>query len=106
MELNVEQLKKSDFEAACNSAFMVSTIEQPTTTFPFTLTTLTTRSAPSGFEQFSLIFAGPPEPLLPQGTYRFMHDDLGELPLFMVPIGRNALNVQYEVCISRRIEND
>lgn len=105
MELTVEQLKKSGFEAACNSVFLVSSLEQPTTALSFTLTTLTTRPAPPGFEQFSMLFAGPPEPLLPQGTYLFVHKALGELPLFMVPIGRNAERVQYEVCVSRHTEN-
>ena len=106
MELTVEQLKKSGFEAACNSAFLVSVIEQPTTTFPLMLTTLTSRPAPPGIEQFSMLFTGPPEPVLPQGTYRFVHDDLGELPLFMVPIGKNSERVQYEVCVSRSLEKE
>ena len=42
---------------------------------------------PDGQErlQFSLVFRGPATPVLPQGTYRLSHADLGELELFLVP---------------------
>lgn len=106
MEFSVEQLKQSGFEAACNSAFAVSVFGQSTSAYTFTLTTLTPRPAPSGFEQFSLLFAGPPEPVLPQGTYRFLHPSLGELALFMVPVGKSVKSAQYEVCISRSTGKD
>ena len=47
---------------------------------------------------FSLVFAGPSEPTLPQGTYRLDHDRLGTLELFLVPIGPDPANtrLQYE----------
>ena len=106
MELTALQLKKSGFEAACNSAFSVSGVDQPASGHQLTLTALQSHSAPPGFEQFSLMFQGPLEPLLPQGTYCFWHDRLGELPLFMVPVGKSTGGVQYEVCISRSTEND
>jgi hypothetical protein len=37
--------------------------------------------------QFSLVFRGPPEPSLGQGIHRVEHGELGELGLFLVPIG-------------------
>lgn len=106
MELSAEQLKKSGFEAACKSAFSLSAIDRATISVPLTLIELRTRPAPPGFEQFSLMFLGPLAPLLPQGTYLFAHENLGEMPLFMVPVGKNREGVQYEVCISRSTEND
>src|SRR5512132_2075178 len=36
-------------------------------------------------ERFAIIFRGPKESLLPQGSYRFEHDEIGELILFIVP---------------------
>jgi hypothetical protein len=48
-------------------------------------------------EPFSLILAGPPQPLLPQASYRVRHPVLGAIELFLVPIGRDASSVQYEV---------
>jgi hypothetical protein len=45
---------------------------------------------------FSLVFRGPVEPLLPQRTYRFVHDELAALDIFIVPIGRDDAGVRYE----------
>lgn len=38
-------------------------------------------------QPFSLLFRGPAEPVLPQAIYRIEHPRLGELDLFLVPIG-------------------
>ena len=37
--------------------------------------------------QFSLEFRGPADRLLPQRTYGLTHPELGELELFLVPVG-------------------
>ena len=106
MELTSRLLKKSGFEAALKSTFAVSAVEQTEPGHAMTLIELRARPSPPGYEQFSLLFEGPPEPLLPQGTYRFLHEQLGELPLFTVPIGKNSSAAQYEVCISRATDSD
>jgi hypothetical protein len=36
---------------------------------------------------FSVVFHGPAEPVLLQGTYRLEHEDLGTLEVFIVPVG-------------------
>ena len=46
---------------------------------------------------FSLVFRGPTEPILPQRIYRFDHDELGTLEIFIVPIGADEAGVRYEV---------
>jgi hypothetical protein len=55
-------------------------------------------SGPAGQtrKQFSLVFRGPAAPVLPQGTYRLSHAELGELDLFLVPIGPDAEGMRYE----------
>ena len=45
---------------------------------------------------FSLRFAGPAEPFLPQRTYTLQHETLGTLEIFLVPIGRTANGFIYE----------
>jgi hypothetical protein len=45
---------------------------------------------------FSLLFEGPAEPLLPQGTYRFEHGSLGVLEIFIVPLGRDGHGSAYQ----------
>lgn len=38
-------------------------------------------------QPFSLIFFGPPRPILPQAIYPLEHPALGRLEVFLVPIG-------------------
>jgi hypothetical protein len=45
---------------------------------------------------FSLVFAGPAEPILPQRTWPLEHPELGRFELFLVPVGRDAAGVRYE----------
>ena len=45
---------------------------------------------------FSLVFRGPLEPVLPQGIRRLEHAGLGELDLFLVPIGPDEVGMRYE----------
>lgn len=49
---------------------------------------------------FALVFLGPPRFVLPQAIYRFEHDGLGALEIFIVPIGRSAEGVRYEAVFS------
>jgi hypothetical protein len=65
---------------------------------------LTPGAVTPGYEQFAMLFIGPVEPLLPQGTYRFRHATLGERALFMVPVGQDAQGTQYEVCVARKLD--
>lgn len=54
-------------------------------------------------EGFSLIFSGPITPLLPQGIYRFEHEQLGRFDLFIVPVACSADAASYEVVFNRLI---
>jgi hypothetical protein len=47
-------------------------------------------------QQFSLFFRGPLEYFLQQATYRMEHESLGEIDLFIVPVGREADGFRYE----------
>ena len=47
-------------------------------------------------EAYSLLFCGPTQPIFPQGIYRINHAVLGELELFLVPIGPQADGMGYE----------
>ncbi len=40
-------------------------------------------------EPFSLLFTGPPQPILEQRIYRLEHLELGPLDIFLVPVGRD-----------------
>lgn len=45
---------------------------------------------------FSLRFRGPGQPFLPQQTWKLVHPQLGELQIFLVPIGREDDGFVYE----------
>jgi hypothetical protein len=47
-------------------------------------------------EAFSLLFQGPLQPVLPQGIYRVGHVDLGDLDIFLVPVGPQSDGMGYE----------
>ncbi|HEY0517925.1 MAG TPA: hypothetical protein VGC84_00420 [Ilumatobacteraceae bacterium] len=51
------------------------------------LTRLPPRSYGDRREPFSLVFLGPAGAPLPQGIYTMHHDALGDIDLFIVPIG-------------------
>jgi hypothetical protein len=45
---------------------------------------------------FSLVFHGPAEPALAQGTYPFEHPGIGAMDIFIVPLGRDEHGSVYE----------
>src|SRR5436190_14089531 len=47
-------------------------------------------------ESFSLLLQGPKDPCLPQKIYLLEHPELGQLELFLVPIGRDERGTRYE----------
>ena len=51
----------------------------------------------TGMERFSLYFYGPGDIMLGQGSYTLEHPAMGELLLFIVPIGRDDRGFRYEV---------
>jgi len=54
--------------------------------------------------RFSILFHGAADRPLPQGTYSFRHDTLGEFLLFIVPVvGSNDERIVYEACFTRRV---
>jgi hypothetical protein len=57
---------------------------------------LTKAGEQTGMERFSAFFKGPTEPHLAQNTYSLQHDQMGEFPIFLVPIARDEQGVRYE----------
>ena len=47
-------------------------------------------------ECYSLVFYGPSNPALPQRIYRLAHDEVGEVEIFLVPIGPQKDGFGYE----------
>lgn len=112
MELTAAQLHQTRFEAVLATQFMMSPLPAPLQTplqspppeVAVTLTAVDGRRAPKGYEQYSMIFLGPVEPLFTQGIFKFSHAQLGDTPLFAVPIACDSRGAQYEVCVTRTLE--
>ena len=54
--------------------------------------------------QFSLLFRGPTEPRMAQQIFHLQHEVLGELDLFLVPIGKEAAGALYQAVFNCYIE--
>ena len=75
-----------DFETLTDPEFSVQFVDGP----PVTLVLVEVeqgRSVPGYRDGFSLLFEGPDEPQLDQGTWQLDHRQLGRLTIFLVPVG-------------------
>ena len=70
-------------------------------TAPLTLVSATEKPAPAGdIVTLSLVFRGPEQPFVPQGTYILMHKAMAPQTLFIVPISKTADGYHYEILIN------
>lgn len=53
------------------------------------------------YESFSLLFHGPQERPLQQGTYFFEHPGMGKFALFIVPIAAENQMIHYQAIFNR-----
>ena len=51
---------------------------------------------PNVRQPFNLTFVGPPNVRLPQRTYKLRHATLGEMEIFLVPVGADKTSISYE----------
>jgi len=56
------------------------------------------------YENFSLIFLGTPDRVLPQKIYTFESAQLGRFELFIVPIARDQAGTRYQASFSRLVK--
>ncbi|PYS86621.1 MAG: hypothetical protein DMF70_01965 [Acidobacteria bacterium] len=49
-----------------------------------------------GMERFSVFFAGPGDPFLPQKVYSLEHERMGEFEIFLVPVAGDEKSYRYE----------
>jgi hypothetical protein len=90
---------KTDFSQALNTSFRLTL--EGMQTLETTLVQLREDKPTPGIEQYTLLFRGPGEVVLPQHIYPIEHDTLGVFDLFLVPVSRDLAGVYYEAIISR-----
>ena len=62
-------------------------------------------NAPKGWENFVLLFEGPAQPVLTQGTFELTCDE-HSFALFLVPVEGDHSGVAYEVVFNRRLTEE
>ena len=55
----------------------------------------------AGMERFSTFFSGAGNFFLPQQTYELRHPEMGEMAVFIVPIGMDEKGYRYEAIFNR-----
>ena len=107
-EVPIEDLTLADFASLLNAAFRV--YSDPATMVELKLVEVLPAlspgradPSPAGVrgENFSIVFGGPGDRLLPQGIYAFEHDQIGRFVLFIVPIGKDRERFRYEAVFNR-----
>lgn len=76
----------------------------PEISVPLTLVSATEISRSSYQRQFSVLFCGPRDQFLQQGTYQVSHPEFGVAELFLVPVGMTPDAFQYEAFFNCLLE--
>jgi uncharacterized protein DUF6916 len=95
----IEDFEASTFSGLCGEPFRVLYDDDSIVDLELASVTpgsVTPNDAGQRREPFSIVFRGPLEPLLPQRSYPFEHDELGSFELFIVPIGPDEAGMQYQ----------
>lgn len=77
----------------------------PDHSIPLTLVSATEVSRSAHQRQFSILFLGPGDRFMQQGTYRLAHPEIGTADLFLVPVGVTPEGFQYEAFFNQLIES-
>lgn len=87
-----------DFKDRVGSAFTVSELGISGIALTLEEATLLPiyKGAPSPRPPFSLIFIGTAEQFLPQKLYELRHPIMGQVTLFLVPVGKDERGIQYQ----------
>lgn len=97
----LDRLSADDFTEHLNSIFHLSSDSGEQVEAELVeVTELGTSDAPVDGNKrrrpFSVVFSGPPQPVLPQGIHTLQHAEMEPLSLFVVPIGPDKKGMRYE----------
>jgi hypothetical protein len=98
----LDQLTKGMFAEQVHTKFRVRLPDGPP--LELELYEITEGRSTPAQEQFSLLFHGPKDLNLGQGTFELEHNRLGAFPLFLVPIGPDREGMRYEVVFNRFVK--
>jgi hypothetical protein len=97
LEIAMRFLNVADFGGCQNETFDVNLGESTLTLTLVEIRKLKTRPVPGQVrDPFSLIFQSQMHVVLPQKIYNMHNSRIGNLGIFIVPVGRNAHGIFYE----------
>lgn len=94
-----KDLTKEIFSESLSTKFRLEA--EPSKPIELELIQLTEGVSTPANEQFSLIFRGPLDYFLVQRIYHMEHDKMGEIDLFLVPVGKEQDGFHYEAVFNR-----
>jgi len=98
--MDLDSLTRDTFTPLVDSTFAVGDPGATALGLRLAATGTAGSGLPGSREPFSLLFQGPLKPLLPQGIHRLLHPELGEIAIFLVPVGPLGQVMQYEAIFS------
>ena len=99
--MQLEELQQARFTELLNSDFQV--FDDPATAFAVRLVEVNDRATTPHQEVFTLLFHGPTKNFIGQGIHKLKHKDLGEIDIFLVPVGQDKDGFQYEAIFNRLV---
>jgi hypothetical protein len=98
----LENWSQELFEQAMNSRFEIEIPGQGRQSLE--LIALTRYPSNPKVSAFSALFRGPLDRPFGQGSYSVGHEQMGQVDLFLVPVGREADGMRYEAVFNRLVK--
>jgi len=95
------QIKPMTLTEQVDTEFEV--MDDPSRTFGLKLTNVVEHVKTEHQETFSIYFHGPSDLFMAQGIHKLKHAELGELDIFLVPVGQDKDGFQYEAVFNHTI---
>lgn len=88
------QLGLTAFAEQVGTEFEV--LDDPARVFALQFTRISEPTRTDRSEAFSLLFHGPADRFIKQGIHKLKHTQLGEIEIFLVPVGQDQTGFEYE----------
>jgi Domain of unknown function (DUF6916) len=98
----LEILHKESFAECLQTDFQV--IQPGAAAFALKLTKVIEQVKSPRQEAFSVLFHGPADRFIGQGTYKLRNEKMGQLEIFLVPIARDNDGFQYEAVFNHLLQ--